>query len=369
MPVMIGVVLAAMGSCPVLSLVRALAFCQFARCAWLLMFLPLGCVRRHCGILMCLQVNLCTSCLPSVSLLSVLCASRWPGGWERELCLGSGLMTVLAQLSGFHFPALTRVLSLLLEGPNPNLQFSGQPCQATAEGSQLGLFTDTCVACGCEPCCHQFLAEFSILSPIPCPSLHSEGPNPFLPGQPCLNTLPALDPPQESCCLICGSYRPLGFQPDAAVQQFLDACCKVVALRPSEALRRVLRDALEYCPYCLLQWDSNFNSHKVCREFPSCSVSGPSYFPLSFDSGVVDVEPDCSSASLFSSAESAAIRSVSRDRCTPVVSVSRRTRRRRNRRLRLVGQLSSCDDSSSGEVSAFPLCTSGDRERASLAFS
>ena len=254
----------------------------------------------------------------------------------------------------FSFPSPNPCAFPSLEGPNPNLQFSGQPCQATAEGSQLGPFTDTCVACGCEPCCPQFLAEFSILSPIPCPSLHSEGPNPFLPCQPCLTTLPALDPPQESCCLSCGSYRPLGFQPDAAVQQFLDACCKVVALRPSEALRRVLRDALEYCPYCLLQWDSNFNSHKVCREVPSCSVSGPSYFPLSFDSGVVDVEPDCSSVSLFCSAESAAIRSVSRDRCTPVFSVSRRTRRRRNRRLRLVGQLSSCDDSSSGEVSAFP---------------
>ena len=203
-------------------------------------------------------------------------------------------------------------------------------------------------------CCPQFLPDFSFLSPIPCPSLHSEGPNPFLPGQPCLTTLHALDPPQESCCLSCGSYRPLGLQPDASVQQFLAACCKVGALRPSEALRRILRDALEYCPYCLLQWDSTIMSHKLYRDVPSLSVSGPSYFPLSFDSGARDLEPDCSSESLFCSAESAAIRTDSRDRCTPVVSVSRRTRRRRNRRLRLVGQLSPCDASSSGEASAYP---------------
>ena len=147
-------------------------------------------------------------------------------------------------------------------------------------------------------CCPQFLPDFSFLSPIPCPSLHSEGPNPFLPGQPCLTTLHALDPPQESCCLSCGSYRPLGLQPDASVQQFLAACCKVGALRPSEALRRILRDALEYCPYCLLQWDSTIMSHKLYRDVPSLSVSGPSYFPLSFDSGARDLEPDCSSESL-----------------------------------------------------------------------
>ena len=72
-------------------------------------------------------------------------------------------------------------------------------------------------------CCPQFLPDFSFLSPIPCLSLHSESPNPFLPGQPCLTTLHARDPPQESCCLSCGSYRPLGLQPDASVQQFLAA--------------------------------------------------------------------------------------------------------------------------------------------------
>ena len=72
---------------------------------------------------MCLQVNLCTSFLPSVSLLSVLCASRWPGGWEREPCLGSGLTTVLALVCGFHFPALTRVLSLLRRARTPICRF------------------------------------------------------------------------------------------------------------------------------------------------------------------------------------------------------------------------------------------------------
>ena len=108
--------------------------------------------------------------------------------------------------------------------------------------------------------------------------------------------------------------------------------------------------------------------HKLYRDVSSLSVSGPSYFPLSFDSGARDLEPDCSSESLFCNAESAAIRAAPRDRCTPVVSVSRRTRRRRNRRLRLVGQLSPCDASSLGEPSAYP-CVHRETENEHCLFS
>ena len=124
----------------------------------------------------------------------------------------------------FSFPSPNPCAFPSLEGPNPNLQISGQPCHATAEGSQLGLFSDTCVACGCEP------------------------------------------------TLAASGFR--------EARLFYQACMRVHLAGPSAQLAVALHDCGQFCAGCLCHW-----SRKCAAARPSVTeggsslLSGPKFFP------------------------------------------------------------------------------------------
>ena len=124
----------------------------------------------------------------------------------------------------FSFPSPVPCAFPSLEGPNPNLQHSGQPCHETADGSQLCLLSDTCVVCGCEP------------------------------------TLAAS-----------------GLQ---EARLFYQACMRAHLAGPSAQLAVALHDCGQFCAGCLCNWSRKCAAASLnVTEGGSSLLSGPKYFP------------------------------------------------------------------------------------------
>ena len=192
---------------------------------------------------------------------------------------------------------------------------------------------------------------FSFLDPNPCLSLPSEGPNPNFslgPGKP-LPSFPLGEGPEM--CLGCDVNPPLAALGHVSANAFISACQEVYLANPCDSLCAALHDVSQFCHDCLVKWA---NQPAYAGSGARSIISGPRYFPLDGDghASASDLPEPCANRVLptcpFRSLGLSPFRSLAparprgQDGCTDAdlsrdltgSPKSRRTRRRRNRKLR-----------------------------------
>ena len=118
------------------------------------------------------------------------------------------------------------------------------------------------------------------LSPTPCLSLLSEGPNPnFSLGPKTLLTSFSLGEGPDKC-IGCDVNPPLAALGHASATAFISACQEVYLANPCDALCVALRDVSHFCQDCLVKWAIQ-PAHAATGA--RSIISGPRYFPLDCD--------------------------------------------------------------------------------------
>ena len=182
------------------------------------------------------------------------------------------------------------------------------------------------------------------------PSLH-EGPHPNLHKQSVdwLQTEHGQAPKQ---CLICGQSHVLGLDPQPEVQAFVSACREAQLAQLCEGVAEALNDTLSYCSGCLCKWAAKVDaSRRAHRQYPIL-VSGPAFFHDIGDEQEFDLQSDLDFVPSMPQVEQVQVRACTYEHSQRPVPVSRRSRRRYNRRLRLA----SCGNSDFLEPLIEPLC-------------
>ena len=150
-------------------------------------------------------------------------------------------------------------------------------------------------------------------------------------------------------CCCCGLRPTMITSPTWEVQHFVSACAKIANRKGHGELLSALNDLCNYCPACIIRWHAR-SGVEGCQlgESADCVITGPRFFCADYADhhnlhhaqglDAADFQERCDSDILEVSATVAAslaeAHSVSSSR---LKKVSRRTRRRRNRRLRSAG--------------------------------
>ena len=170
--------------------------------------------------------------------------------------------------------------------------------------------------------------------PNPCVPSFPEGPNPNLHEQ---NVEWLQVEPVQALkqCLSCGQSQVLGLDPHPEVQAFLSACCEVHNAQLGDGVLEALTDTLSYCSGCLCKWAAKVDASRRASNLEPGIVSGPAFFQGFDDDHDYDVQRDLDVVPSMLQVEQVQVRARTYEHIPRHAPVSRRSRRRYNRRLRL----------------------------------